>query len=194
MKRIACFVVILIVSFSFAPLVSAQDKCCPAPQVPFLNAANVIVCGTQGFNLVPVEVGPASCPVTFNCDIATNFCINAGKSKSSSFTPSMANFVCGGGQGVNTALGCIPTDPTAFVTAFFPWALGIAGTAAFLLIIFGAFQHITAAGNPEQMQKAQELIVSALTGLVIIIFSVSLLKIIGVDILKLPFFEAMGGG
>ncbi len=93
---------------------------------------------------------------------------------------------CPGTQNISTALGCIPTDPQAFANRFFPWAIGIAGGVAFLLVILGAFQYITASGNPEQMQKAQETIVSALTGLVVIIFSVVILRIIGVDILGLP--------
>ena len=90
---------------------------------------------------------------------------------------------------IDTALGCIPTNPQKFVEDFFPWAIGIAGTAAFLLLAFGAFSHITAAGNPEKLQKSKETITAAIAGLVIIIFSVLLLGIITGDVLGIPGFK-----
>jgi len=99
------------------------------------------------------------------------------------------NPFCTDGESVKTALGCIPTDPQTFIQAFFKWALPLAGLAAFILIIFGAISHITSAGNPEQQQKAKEMISAAITGLLLIIFSVVILQIIGVDILKLPGLE-----
>ncbi len=204
MKRFACFVVIFIIFLSFFTTpIFALDYCCPWPYVPITNSSGQVCCGGLGICNLTTALSSIRCPATAPCDVATNTClaINPPPAPSTSTptqtTPSIAPPIYQGKcslDHVDTALGCLPTDPIIFVTAFFPWALGIAGTAAFFLIIFGAFQHITAAGNPEQMQKAQELIVSALTGLVIIIFSVSLLKIIGVDIFKLPLFEAKGGG
>src|SRR3989344_7788630 len=92
---------------------------------------------------------------------------------------------CANTKNINTALGCLSTNPQTFAATFITWAIGIAGGVAFLLVLLGAFQYITASGKPEQMQKAQETIISALTGLVVIIFSVVLLRIIGVDILGL---------
>jgi len=89
--------------------------------------------------------------------------------------------------GILTALGCIPTkDPTRFVAWILKFAIGIGGGIAILLIIFGAFQVMTSSGNPENLKKGNEMITSAIGGLIFIIFSVFLLKLIGVNILSIP--------
>jgi hypothetical protein len=68
------------------------------------------------------------------------------------------------------------------------YAMGIGGLIAFILIIVGAFQIILSAGNPDRVKAGKEMITSAITGLLLIIFSVFILKIIGYDILKIPGF------
>jgi len=92
-------------------------------------------------------------------------------------------------NGVWTALGCIPTRN---INQFVGWLLGsaikIAGGIAFLLIIFGAIKILTSAGNPENVKAGQEMITSALMGLLFIIFSLFLLQLIGVKILQIPGF------
>lgn len=94
-----------------------------------------------------------------------------------------------GGRGINTALGCIPTENTTeFVKWFLRWAIGIAGGIAFLLILSSGFQIMTSSGNPEKLKGGQEQLTAAISGLLLIIFSVFLLRLIGVDILKLPGF------
>ena len=101
-----------------------------------------------------------------------------------------ADCTYGTSQGVKTALGCIPTDPTELVKAILRFVTAIAGGLAFLLMISGAFQMITSSGNPESLQAGKDRFSSAILGLLFIIFSVLLLKIIGVDILGLR--EAFG--
>jgi len=46
----------------------------------------------------------------------------------------------------------------------------------------------TSAGDPKKLQAGQEQLTSAVTGLVLVIFSIFILKVIGVDIFKLPGF------
>lgn len=88
-----------------------------------------------------------------------------------------------------TALGCIPASD---LNEFVGWILGklifVASGIAFLLMAFGALQILTSAGNPEKVKAGQELITSALSGLLFIILSLFLLKLIGVDILHIPGF------
>lgn len=88
-----------------------------------------------------------------------------------------------------TALGCIPADT---LNNFVGWFLGklifVASGIAFLLMAFGALKIITSAGSPESIQAGKELITSSLAGLVFIILSLFLLKLIGVDILQIPGF------
>lgn len=90
-------------------------------------------------------------------------------------------------QCIDTAIGpiCGLGDPGSFISALFPILIGIAGGIAFLLMIFGAFQILTSGGNAEQVKAGQELITSAVMGLLVIIFSVFLLQLIGKDILKI---------
>ncbi len=96
---------------------------------------------------------------------------------------------CNGGQGINSAIGCIPTTN---LNTFASWVLEkivfIASGIAFLLLVFGAFQIITSSGDPKKTQAAKELITAAVSGLLFIILSVLLLKLIGVDILQIPEF------
>jgi Co/Zn/Cd efflux system component len=66
--------------------------------------------------------------------------------------------------------------------------MGLAGGIAFLLILFGGFQIMVSAGNPEQMNAGKEMVTSAIAGLLLIIFSVFLLRLIGYNILRIPGF------
>ena len=84
---------------------------------------------------------------------------------------------------IQTALGCIPTHPVAFINEFIDILLGIGGGIAFLLMIVGAVFILTSRGQPEQIQRGKQVFVGALIGLIMIIFSTFLLELIGVDIL-----------
>ena len=95
----------------------------------------------------------------------------------------------GGKDGVQTALGCVPTGPMDLVKWLFPYLLGFGGLAAFGLIVFSGFQLMTSSGDPQKIQSAKETITSAVTGLIFIILSLFLLRLIGVDILGLPGLE-----
>ncbi|MDP3994370.1 MAG: hypothetical protein Q8P91_00880 [bacterium] len=68
------------------------------------------------------------------------------------------------------------------------WAIGIGGGIAFLLIVYAGFMIMTSTGSPDRLQAGKELLTSALAGVILLIFSIFLLKLIGVDILKLPGF------
>ena len=74
------------------------------------------------------------------------------------------------------------------VNKFLPIAMGLGGVIAFILIIFGGFQIILSAGNPDKVKAGQEMITSAIAGLLLIIFSVFILRLIGHDILDIPDF------
>jgi hypothetical protein len=83
-----------------------------------------------------------------------------------------------------TAIGCIPVRNTnEFIGFILRWAIGIGGGIAFLLIVLAGFQIMTSAGNPERLKAGQELLTSAIAGLILLIFSVFILRIIGVNIL-----------
>lgn len=96
---------------------------------------------------------------------------------------------CNGDKGITTALGCIPINNlNEFMAQILKIALGLGGGIAFLLMIVGIFQVIGSAGSPDRLKAGQEVITSAIIGLLLIIFSVFLLELIGVKILALPGF------
>lgn len=88
-------------------------------------------------------------------------------------------------SGISTAIGCVPTSPTGLVNALLKFAVGIGGGIAFLIMLSGAFQMINSGGNPDALKAGQERFKDAIIGLLFVLLSVLILKIIGVDILGL---------
>jgi len=107
------------------------------------------------------------------------------------FTPPCGNTIGASGKcdSVNTALGPIRTDVAGLTKSLFGILLGLAGGVALLLIIAAGDQMMTSQGNPEKVKEARERLTSAIVGLLFIIFSVTILQIIGIDILHLPGFS-----
>ena len=90
-------------------------------------------------------------------------------------------------KGVWTALGCVDFSLETFVKEkVFTFGIGLAGIVSLLCIIYAAFTFQTSQGNPEKIKKAQELLTSCIMGLMLIIFSIFILRLIGVNILKIP--------
>lgn len=97
---------------------------------------------------------------------------------------------CARGGGILTGIGCIPINLSNFISSYFlSIGVGLAGIIALLCIIYSAFQLQTSAGNPEKVKKAQELLTSCIMGLMLIIFSIFILRLIGVNILQIPGFS-----
>lgn len=97
---------------------------------------------------------------------------------------------CASGGGIWTAIACVPLTIESFITDFvLRTGIGLAGIIALLCVIYAAFQMQASQGNPEKIKKAQELLTSCIMGLLLIIFSVFILRLIGVDILKIPGFK-----
>jgi len=90
------------------------------------------------------------------------------------------------GNCIDTAIGCIPvSDTNSFMGWILGWAIGVGGGIAFLLIIYASFMIMTSQGVPDRLKAGQELLTSAISGLIMLIFSVFILKFIGIDILGL---------
>ncbi len=90
--------------------------------------------------------------------------------------------------GVKTAIGCISSDPTTLVNQLIKWVLGFAGGISLLVMIMGAVEMVTSAGNPDRLHGGQERFIAAIIGLIFVVFSVTLMQIIGIDILSIPGF------
>lgn len=105
-------------------------------------------------------------------------------------SPSNIEQITCGANGISTAIGCIPVlgSTNEFLSSILSWAVGVGSGIAFLLMLYAGFMIMTAAGNPERIKAGQELLTSAVAGLILLIFAVFILRFIGVDILGLDAF------
>lgn len=110
--------------------------------------------------------------------------IGGGQNCASGFTDDKDNPV----PAIATAIGCIPTEPVAFIKAFLRFILGIGGGIAFLIMVLGVFQMITSGGNPDLLRNGSEMLISAIIGILFIIFSLLFFQFIGLGILNIPGF------
>ena len=96
---------------------------------------------------------------------------------------------CGTNE-IDTAIGCINvlSTPEAFVGDLLKWGIGVGGGIAFLLIVYASFMIMTSSGNPERLKAGQELMTSAISGVVLLVLSVFVLNLIGVEVLNLDDF------
>ena len=58
-----------------------------------------------------------------------------------------------------------------YVDKFFPWMLTISGGLAVIMLIFSGYLYVTSAGSVDQINKAKEYIVGALSGLVFLVLA-----------------------
>jgi hypothetical protein len=90
---------------------------------------------------------------------------------------------------INTALGCMKVDPSGFTSQLLGFLAGIAGAISLVIMLIATIQIMSGGDNAESVKKGKELFTGAVTGLLFIIFSVTLLKIIAGDIINLPGFN-----
>lgn len=89
-----------------------------------------------------------------------------------------------GATAIDTAIGCIPiNDKNALIGFFLGWAIGIAGGVAFLLIVVAGFMIITSSGDPKRLQAGKELMTAAISGVILLVFSIFVLRLVGISIL-----------
>jgi len=193
------------------PFTKVKAACTYAPNVPLIGIScqkdpngdptkDQIAC--QGSGLTGYCCDP-TVPASNVCPTGTASIAPAGGSKTYSVCDSIPDSqaaqkascqACMGqtdsGQtpGSWTAIGCIHTDPTSLLSYILRIGIGLAGGIAFLLILFGGLQIMTSAGNPEQLNAGRELVTSAITGLLLVIFSIFLLQFIGINIIGIPGF------
>lgn len=113
-----------------------------------------------------------------------NLCVQTGEGRSEC----QACYDKHNGAAIWTAIGCIPTDRESIVLAFVRLAIGVSGGVVLLIILSAAFQIATSKGDPKAMEESQAMITNAIGGALFIIFSMVLVRSIGIDILKIPGF------
>jgi hypothetical protein len=136
----------------------AGEACCPGPQLPCVSG-NVCING---------------------------ICEGDEPNRGDYFKKQL---LCNSGLGINTAVGCISfADANELVAFFLRWGVGLGGGIAFLLMVYAGFTIMTSTGNPERLKGGQQLLTSAVAGLIMLIFSIFILRLIGVNILQIPGF------
>lgn len=84
--------------------------------------------------------------------------------------------------------GSIPVDEDLlpkYIAAFYTYFLGAVGIIAVVMIMYGGFRWITAAGNPGRIGAAKETIQSAVIGLILALTSRLILQTINPDLVSL---------
>lgn len=79
------------------------------------------------------------------------------------------------------------TSFSQYLQLVYGFALGVIGMIAVVLIMFGGLRWLGAAGNEQAITEAKEIIISALTGLVIALLSYMILIFINPQTLKQSF-------
>ena len=97
-----------------------------------------------------------------------------------------------------TMLGCIKsgtslgfnnqTGASSFVQKLLDVIFSLAGSIAFLYLMYGGFIVLTSQADPERLNYGKRLIYGAITGLIITISSVFIVNLIGSGILHIPGF------
>lgn len=99
------------------------------------------------------------------------------------------NPFCAGTGAIRTALGCIPTSDTQnTVWIIATWAVGLAGLATLLLIVYAGFTIATAEGDPKKINSAKDTLTSAVLGLILITSAIVVLNFLGFNVLGLSLF------
>ncbi len=142
------------------------------PSESFCESVGGIACTVPAYS---------SFPSRGYCCPTIDQCVVAGGKPGTNF-----DAYCGAKDSIKTAIGCIPFTAMSKLVAFFiTWGIGIVGGFGMLLIIYAGIQIITSGGDPSRLQSGKELLTSALTGVAMLIFSIFILRLIGVNVLGL---------
>ena len=80
-------------------------------------------------------------------------------------------------------------NPPQYFLSIFRFGLAIAGLLALGIIIFGAIQYATSAGNVARQQDAKDRITSAIYGIILLVGATLILSLINPDLIKLKWEE-----
>lgn len=159
---------------------SFESRCNPG-----LVCVDGVICKTGG-----IAGGP--CLPGRQCDSGL-VCNSANKCQSPQASETNVQIICNTstgkidpkGEGINTAIGCIPFSPTGLAKFFLGWALGIGGGIALLMIGWASIIIMTSSGDPKKVQGGKELLTAAVSGLLLMIFSTFILRFFGITLFEI---------
>lgn len=88
-----------------------------------------------------------------------------------------------------TELGCIPNSPVQFVQFLYNVGLRIITITCFFFLLYGAYVLMTSRADQNQINKGRSYITYSLLGLLLSLFGIFILKLMTVNILKIPGFQ-----
>lgn len=71
----------------------------------------------------------------------------------------------------NAEVGLTASDPREVAAKIINVALGFLGIVAVVIVLYGGFMWMTAAGNEERITKAKQILTAGIIGLVIIVMA-----------------------
>lgn len=87
-----------------------------------------------------------------------------------------------------TVFGCLPASPGGFVQTVLKVITSLVGGVAFLALLYGGGIILTSAGNPERLETGKSILLSAILGILLVVFAVFILQFLGVVVFDLPGF------
>jgi len=155
----------------------------------FILNSLFLILTSSVFADTPIPTGPPTCDVCGWCNKDVNLTppANWNECRNCLFDPTTG---APRDRYYYTILGCFSTDPSGgpFTRQVLSIIFGMAGGIAFLMVLWGSAMVLTSSGDPIRLQSGKETIISSTIGILLIIFSIFLLRIVGVDILKIPGF------
>lgn len=128
---------------------------------------------TKGTGCRPPTPKPEPTPISF--------IFNSCPSEDDPNTPAWSSGNC---EKVKTGLGItFGTSAPEIGKGLLGLLVTIGGAIAFIIIIITGYRLMTSQGDPEKIKAAREQLTSAIVGLLFIIFSISILSFLGVDVL-----------
>lgn len=95
---------------------------------------------------------------------------------------------CARRGGYYSGIGCIPMQSVgSFITGLlYQIGIGLAGAFTVLCSIYSAFRMQTSMGDAEGLANSRKTLMACLSGLVLVIFAIFIVRFIGADILRVP--------
>ena len=112
------------------------------------------------YSLISRVLAACCDPNTQTCLPGADLCPSSGQFPSSGLIP---------GSGIENPLNF--DTLTDLLIAVSKWLFKIAIPIVTIMILYGAFQMLTAAGNPEQFSKGKRTILYAIIGLVVVLIA-----------------------
>ena len=80
------------------------------------------------------------------------------------------------------ALFCSGGDFAVCISTIYNWSITIGGALAILMMIVAGYQYATSAGDVEQTNKAKEMIIGSITGLILLLLVIIILNVLSTKV------------